>query len=202
VRPNKKSPIETRLRDAIRDQARSVPAHDLLLFDHTGDAHAVAAIDDGRVTAINSQQVIEPTDYGAGSTYCQLYRDVRIERYRADFLLWLDYGDTFVAIECDGHEWHERTKQQASADRARDRALLRLNVPALRFTGSDIFHDAESCAVEIIELAKLIADRSFASGHMHGWSDGHRSGSEKGETRQEVFEATRGIYAGILNGLG
>lgn len=47
-------------------------------------------------------------------------------------------------------------EQQASYDRARDRALLKEGLPTIRFTGSDIHRDAEQCAIEIIEVAEML----------------------------------------------
>jgi hypothetical protein len=70
--------------------------------------------------------------------------------YQVDILAAV-VGETRVVVECDGHDWHERTKQQASYDRARDRALLRIGLPTLRFTGSDIHRDANQCACEVLD---------------------------------------------------
>ena len=46
-----------------------------------------------------------------------------------------------IAVECDGHEFHEKTKQQAARDKARDRD---------RFTGSEIWKDPGACADEVL----------------------------------------------------
>lgn len=45
-----------------------------------------------------------------------------------------------IVVECDGHEFHEKTKEQAQRDKARDRALQRAGWVVLRYTGSEIFH--------------------------------------------------------------
>lgn len=55
-----------------------------------------------------------------------------------------------VAIECDGHDFHERTKEQAARDRARDRFLQGEGLDVLRFTGSEIWKSPEGCRAEII----------------------------------------------------
>lgn len=205
-----KSPIETRLRNAICDQAARVESHQLMVFDHSTSAKtSVGVIEKGRLVGVADHEDWGISDsfyrYGDGPNCWSLYRDVSIDRYRADFLVVVDYGDICVAIECDGHEWHERTKQQASADRARDRALLRLNVNTLRFTGSDIFHDADACAVEVIETIKLLTERSFYAGHMHGASDGVRFAEERFAKERLVDQQLadfRGVYAGSLETLG
>lgn len=77
-------------------------------------------------------------------------------RYRLDFLLWMFDSQRFaqIAVECDGHNFHEKTKEQARKDKARDRSLLMGGVAVARFTGSEIFADATSCAVEATELLR------------------------------------------------
>jgi very-short-patch-repair endonuclease len=56
---------------------------------------------------------------------------------------------TSVLVECDGHDFHERTKEQARRDRSRDRKLQLLGYSILRFTGSEIWADPYKCAKEI-----------------------------------------------------
>lgn len=69
---------------------------------------------------------------------------------RADFAL---VGPkSRVVIECDGHEYHERTKDQARRDRSRDRAFQQAGWFIARFTGSEIYADAERCAREAISM--------------------------------------------------
>ena len=74
-----------------------------------------------------------------------------IAGYKADFLLWIGSGlDAFgVVVECDGHEFHEKTKEQAARDKRRDREILTAGFPVLRFTGSEVFRDPWSCAKQV-----------------------------------------------------
>ena len=63
-----------------------------------------------------------------------------------------------VAIECDGHEFHERTKEQAQRDKERDRQLTLDGFTVIRFTGSEIWRDPMKCAEQVDELLdELIA---------------------------------------------
>lgn len=73
--------------------------------------------------------------------------------YRLDFLVAMR-ATVVVAldIECDGHEWHERTQQQAAYDRARDRDLLRQGFSTIRYTGSEIHRDPDQCASNAIDV--------------------------------------------------
>jgi very-short-patch-repair endonuclease len=44
-----------------------------------------------------------------------------------------------VVIEIDGHDFHERTKEQARSDKQRERAIVRAGTTVVRFSGSEIF---------------------------------------------------------------
>lgn len=71
----------------------------------------------------------------------------RIEGFRVDFFLEA-FGETLV-VECDGHDFHERTKKQATKDRSRDRRLQELGHTVFRFTGSEIWSDPMACAGQV-----------------------------------------------------
>lgn len=69
-----------------------------------------------------------------------------------DFVIWLtSMPDKNLVVECDGHEFHERTPEQAKRDRERDRRLQRAGYHVFRFTGSEIWRDAHKCAQEAID---------------------------------------------------
>jgi hypothetical protein len=57
-----------------------------------------------------------------------------------------------VVIETDGHQFHERTVEQASNDRRRDRRLMRYRIPVLRFTGTDVVRGSEEFAQEVVDF--------------------------------------------------
>lgn len=80
---------------------------------------------------------------------------VPIGEWRVDFLLgaWRESNEppVFLAIECDGHDFHERTKDQAARDRSRDRALLSRGFQVMRFTGSEIWSDPIACAEQALQ---------------------------------------------------
>jgi very-short-patch-repair endonuclease len=94
-----------------------------------------------------------------------IYQQAKVGDYRVDFLI----HDCSVApevarprwiiVECDGHDFHERTKEQARHDKKRDRYLQSLGAKVLRFTGSEIWADPEACAHET--LSHLWADEQF-----------------------------------------
>lgn len=80
---------------------------------------------------------------------------------RVDFLFFaLDWrGDREMwhwrklIVECDGHDFHERTKEQAARDRSRDRRAVHEGVDCFRFTGSEIWRDPWGCAEELTNWA-------------------------------------------------
>ena len=67
-----------------------------------------------------------------------------------------------LIVEVDGHDYHDRTKEQASYDRKRDRELTLEGYRVVRFTGSDVFNHPAECAEDIDwqlnDLAQKILD--------------------------------------------
>lgn len=89
-----------------------------------------------------------------------VYQQITFGPYRADFAIWdatLPFNHTpprVMIVECDGHDFHEKTKEQARRDKQRDRFLVSKGFKVLRFTGSEIWADPDGIADEIInELA-------------------------------------------------
>ena len=56
-----------------------------------------------------------------------------------------------IGVECDGHDFHEKTKEQAARDKKRDRDLQALGYRVLRFSGSEIYRDVNACILAIFE---------------------------------------------------
>jgi len=54
-----------------------------------------------------------------------------------------------IAIELDGHEFHEKTKDQVRNDKVRERAIVQQGVTVLRFSGSEIVRNARGCVEEV-----------------------------------------------------
>ena len=89
-----------------------------------------------------------------GDVMIGLLTQFEIGPYRCDFVLmsWFQQKDPrpwLVIVEADGHDFHERTKHQAARDRARDRYFQTRfcdRGAVLRFTGSEICRDVDSCA--------------------------------------------------------
>jgi very-short-patch-repair endonuclease len=83
-------------------------------------------------------------------------RQIRVLDWPVDFVIVARFvHDEFrslarLAIECDGHEYHERTKEQAARDRSRDRSLQASGYTVMRFTGSELYRDPMKCVEEVL----------------------------------------------------
>lgn len=84
------------------------------------------------------------------------------KNYRVDFRLALDLVDhtckDFI-IECDGHDFHEKTKEQAAADKQRERDFQSIGYTVIRFTGSEIYNNPYKCAEEVYRIVKNQLDQ-------------------------------------------
>jgi very-short-patch-repair endonuclease len=114
---------------------------------------------------LDTMTAIEYEQFGKTLLF-QIRPQHRVGQYRLDFRVRcarVDYRGRDhwrwmnIAVECDGHDFHERTKEQARRDRARDRFLTAEGYRVLRFTGSEIVKDPWECARQVFELA----DRFF-----------------------------------------
>ena len=116
---------------------------------------------------------LESTVCDAEATSCGewalIYPQVKFGAYRVDFSCFYLVGSKSVkrvVIECDGHEFHERTKDQASRDKARERALVSAGCRIMRFTGSDVFSDPIRCADEVLQYIHSQA-QTYDELHFH-----------------------------------
>lgn len=77
--------------------------------------------------------------------------------YYADFLLRYYIENPFcesfcyeLIIECDGHDFHNSTKEQVKKDNERDFDLKRAGYDVLHFSGSQIYENPWKCADEAL----------------------------------------------------
>lgn len=89
------------------------------------------------------------------------FEDDSIPFARVDFLVnvpgYAGMGSR-LAIEIDGHDFHEKTKEQAARDKARDRKITKQGLCVLRFTGSEVFADAAACWAEVFSIIESRID--------------------------------------------
>lgn len=99
------------------------------------------------------------TDVSGSAVWSQ----VQVKKYRLDFVVESritvpDFSVTkkytngieipgskvvrsIVGVEIDGHEFHERTKQQVAKDKAKERACMIEGFQVLRFSGSEVYNE-------------------------------------------------------------
>ena len=83
----------------------------------------------------------------------------QIGKHRVDFLILAsDHRQSIkeptwrtLVVECDGHEFHERTPDQATRDKRRDRDLQLAGHQVFRFSGRDIWRNPMFCVDQIIQ---------------------------------------------------
>jgi very-short-patch-repair endonuclease len=97
-----------------------------------------------------------------------------VGKYRADFVVVGIPADGIAAIpvvvECDGHDFHERTKEQAARDKKRDRFMTCEGYRVFRFSGSEIWKNPRACAEEVMdflsaEMTKAVKAKAAGGPH-------------------------------------
>lgn len=84
---------------------------------------------------------------------------VNNKNYRVDFLMEIafKYNQKYeelisIVIECDGYEFHQKTKEQVEKDYERDRLLQMNGYCVLRFSGSEIYNNLTNCNHKITDF--------------------------------------------------
>lgn len=84
------------------------------------------------------------------------------KKYRVDFCIPVVYKNqenkSFI-IECDGHEFHQKTKEQVERDNTRMRDLQRQGYEVIRFSGTEIWHRPYKCASDILNI--ILSKRKY-----------------------------------------
>ena len=102
-------------------------------------------------------QIVDRIGWGT----VEIRPQAQIGEHRVDFLVTFSHdpiGDDGkrtrierkLIVECDGHDFHDRTKGQASRDRERDRALQAAGYQVFRYTGADLWADVFKCSHEVL----------------------------------------------------
>lgn len=67
-----------------------------------------------------------------------------------------------LAIEIDGHDFHEKTKEQAGRDKRRDREITKYDYIIIRFTGSEVYTNAIKCVQEALDIFITLVYERYA----------------------------------------
>ncbi len=111
--------------------------------------------------------------------------------YIPDFAIFMKGLYQGFAIEIDGHEWHEKTKEQAQRDKRKDRAYIKKGFIPIHFTGSEVFHNSEDCIRELFEIIDSNI-QFFEYDTINGLYEGEKLAAE--HTANEIEELQEKIY--------
>lgn len=84
--------------------------------------------------------------------FSQMPIKINKKKYIADFYFEKDeYVNKFdtnkkIVIECDGHEFYQKTKEQVKRDNEREYNLKMAGYEVIRFSGSQIYNEPFKCA--------------------------------------------------------
>ncbi len=70
------------------------------------------------------------------------------------------WSEVRLVVECDGHDFHEKTKEQARKDKKRDRELQKLGFRLFRYTGSEVWADPIAVATEALDTLRQMSVES------------------------------------------
>lgn len=82
------------------------------------------------------------------------------KEYYADFAVchyeFINFNDEIkkdfrLVIECDGYEFHQKTKEQVEKDNQREYDIKMQGFEILRFSGREIYNDAMGCAIKTMK---------------------------------------------------
>lgn len=94
------------------------------------------------------------------------------KKYYADFVINHDFSveekSKPLVIECDGHDFHEKTKEQVIHDNERDLDLKKAGYDVIHFSGSQIYRNPAKCVRDAIEYFKSITTIMEGAGYPHG----------------------------------
>ena len=79
------------------------------------------------------------------------YLDFAFFAEEVDGLVYIKNPSFKLDIECDGHEFHEKTKEQVTHDNEREYELKMQGYDVLRFSGSQIYNQPLSCATQTLD---------------------------------------------------
>ena len=65
-----------------------------------------------------------------------------------------------MAVELDGHDFHEKTKEQSKNDKERDRILQSHGYFVARYTGSEIYNNPQKVCADEEEILLRTDDES------------------------------------------
>ena len=102
-----------------------------------------------------------PSPFIGSEEFLIAFPQHEVGKYKADFGVFYgiisssiedgySYSGKWVAVELDGHEFHDRDESQRRYEKRRDRYFQKSGLQIFRYTGSEIFKNPFNAAVEVI----------------------------------------------------
>ncbi len=76
--------------------------------------------------------------------------EIEDSKYRLDFAI----PEHMIAVELDGHEFHEKTKEQVTYRNQRDRHLQAAGWTVFHFSGSELYRGQIEVVAAVVDLAR------------------------------------------------
>lgn len=94
-----------------------------------------------------------PKNYVVLSVYPQYEIETKDKKFIVDFNVFLECEDCYkeLIVECDGHDFHEKTKKQVAHDNEREYAIKMSGYDILRFSGSQIYNNPFKVANDVFD---------------------------------------------------
>ena len=87
----------------------------------------------------------------------ETYQATGKKKYYVDLYFEIDSWteNVGVVVECDGYEFHQKSKKQVEYDNEREYEIKKCGFDILRFSGSKIYNDPFKCANDIFDYLLL-----------------------------------------------
>lgn len=81
--------------------------------------------------------------------------------FYADFIVGIERSKNpiEIVVECDGHEFHQKNKQQVERDNEREYEIKKAGYEVLRFSGSQIYNNPFKCANDVFDYLLIKEER-------------------------------------------
>ena len=102
-----------------------------------------------------------PSDIMGVFIFPQLDIETAQHKYYVDFYIVMESlnNSVGVVVECDGHEFHQKTKEQVTHDNEREYEIKKVGYDILRFSGSQIYNAPFKCANDVFDYLLSKAER-------------------------------------------
>lgn len=88
----------------------------------------------------------------SGNGWITWYPQQQLGRYRVDYECVNLRTQSKVVVELDGHEFHDKNKEQRQYEKRRDREIQKLGYKVFRYTGSEIVGNPFEAAAEVLSF--------------------------------------------------